>query len=481
MTAALSLLERGCNVTLFDADQRLGGKAGSQSSGLGYDDHGYHIFPPWYLNIWRLVDKLGIQDRFIDCMTFGQLRPGEFPNFAIFRDLNSLGALWDNIRSGLISPAENLLFYYSSLDLASQPYRYRSFLDQISVSGFIRSRFYRTETLAQSQQEFILKGLSAPSYELSAMTLRNVIRLWLRYRSPIYRILDGNMQERFIDPIEQRLRALGVTIRTSHRLERIEVRGGRVISLHIRDMTSEVVHREEVTEVILAIPHESLARLIDGEVYRADPALANVRYLQSRPMAALDICLTSKIERLPGFHVNCLDSRYGLSFLDVSQSWPGLTSPLLQVIASEFTPLAGLPTEVAVDEIVGDLRRYLPGLEPHNIARTVFQPHVLQPLSSNDVGSWTYRPGATTGLENLYLAGDFCRSPVDLVCQEGAVISGLLAADAVRQKLHLEPPIEILQAAIPPPWLLTSAKLGLMPLALCAKILTLFKDGRAGQ
>jgi len=478
MAAALGLLERGCGVTLLDADVRLGGKAGSPSSGPGHDDHGYHVFPTWYLNIWRLVDQLGIRDRFIDCVDFVHLRPGEFPTFIVFRDLNSPAALWHNLMSALMPPAEILLFYYSSLDLASQPYRYRSFLDRISVSGFIRSRFYRTEDLALANQEFILKGLSVPSYELSAMTLRNVIRLWLSYPRPMYRILNGDMQENFISPIEQRLRDFGCTIRTSHQLERIEVSGNKVTALHIRDLTGDTVHRLQVGEVICAIPHERLAGLVDDEVYRAAPDLANVRYLQSRPMASLDIYLTDKMEGLPRFHVNCIDSRYGLSFIDVSQTWPTLKTSLLQTIASDFTPLVGLSEEAAVVAILADLRRYLPGLERHNISRTVFQPHVLQPLFSNEVGSWAFRPDAGTGLENFHLAGDYCRSPVDIVCQEGAVITGLRAAEVVRQRLGLESPVEILDAAVLPPWLLATAKLALLPAAVFAKALTMFEGQR---
>jgi uncharacterized protein with NAD-binding domain and iron-sulfur cluster len=56
MIAALRLAERGCSISIFEASARLGGKAGSTKNGDDYDDHGYHIFPMWYLNIWRLVE-----------------------------------------------------------------------------------------------------------------------------------------------------------------------------------------------------------------------------------------------------------------------------------------------------------------------------------------------------------------------------------------------------------------------------------------
>ena len=51
MSAALRLAERGYQVSLLEASDRIGGKAGSNRNGADYDDHGYHVFPLWYLNM----------------------------------------------------------------------------------------------------------------------------------------------------------------------------------------------------------------------------------------------------------------------------------------------------------------------------------------------------------------------------------------------------------------------------------------------
>ena len=42
-----------------------------------------------------------------------------------------------------------------------------------SLTGFLRARFYRTDTIADQFQELMLKGISVPTYEVSAMTMRN--------------------------------------------------------------------------------------------------------------------------------------------------------------------------------------------------------------------------------------------------------------------------------------------------------------------
>ncbi len=44
MIAALRLLQRGCEVTIIDAADRVGGKAGAARHEHDFDEHGYHIF-----------------------------------------------------------------------------------------------------------------------------------------------------------------------------------------------------------------------------------------------------------------------------------------------------------------------------------------------------------------------------------------------------------------------------------------------------
>src|SRR6267142_1124915 len=81
MVAAWRLLECGCNVSIFEASGRWGGKAGATQLGSDFEEHGYHIFPAWYRNVWHLVRELGLLESFRDCTEFKQLRAGTYPNF----------------------------------------------------------------------------------------------------------------------------------------------------------------------------------------------------------------------------------------------------------------------------------------------------------------------------------------------------------------------------------------------------------------
>jgi hypothetical protein len=151
---------------------------------------------------------------------------------------------------------------------------------------------------------------------------------------------------------------------------------------------------------------------------------------------------------------------------------------VLQVIASDFIPLQTLSEDKAAERIIDELRKYLP-FEMTDIKGYVPQPHLKEPLFINDEGAWHFRPKVrdeeelTKELTNLYLAGDYCRVPVDLASMEAAISSGLQAAAAI-----VGQPLEEARRRPPeyPEKLLILAKRALMPVAALAKLATLIRD-----
>ncbi|MBM3795441.1 MAG: FAD-binding protein [Acidobacteria bacterium] len=428
MIAALRLAERGFAVDLYESTSRLGGKAGCNQHGSDFDEHGYHIFPMWCRNIWKLVDELGIAGHFADVEDFVQIERGEFPRNKTLTNLGSARYVFHNLFSGVLPVEEMALFFYSTLDLMSHRFSYRRFLDQTSVKGFVRGRIYRTERVVLQHQDLLLKGINVPSYAVSAMTMRNVLKYWFKYPLPMHRVLKGNLQQLWIEPIEKRMAALGVKIHLGQRLERIETAQGRVTAVHLNST------RHPVERAVVAIPWERLAAILDDDLYRAAPKLFAIRGLNSAAMAALNIYFRGVVPGMPKDHVNVIGGRYGLSFIDVGQWWPEYRGrTVLNAISSNFTALESVSEDVAVREMLDELFEFIPALRDVEIEKTDFQPHVDEPLFMNEVGAWQSRPGAKTELPNLYLAGDCCRNHIDLVSMEGAVSAGLLAAEAVRK------------------------------------------------
>ena len=219
-----------------------------------------------------------------------------------------------------------------------------------------------------------------------------------------------------------------------------------------------------------------LPDLLGDDLYAAAPSLSNVLYLHTQPMTALDIYFTRKISELPHEHVMLTEAKFGLSFIDVSGTWPDHDTTVLQVIASDFISLETLSQDKAEELIIEELKRYLP-FEDSDIETCVFQPHLQEPLFINDVGAWQFRPNAPIGgLANMYLAGDYCRSPVDLTCMEAAITSGLRAAQAIGHAAG-KAPLKIEYPPHHPDWQLVLAKRVLMPVAALTKLATLIGDG----
>src|SRR5690349_4801139 len=122
MIVARELSRRNMRVAILERSHRLGGKAGAdpnKGEPNRLDDHGYHIFPGWYVNTRAVLADLGLTSRLIpfDHVNFVKRgHPGVFhrlwapaPRF-----------LWRNITSGLLPWYEVILAMYAALDLATQ-------------------------------------------------------------------------------------------------------------------------------------------------------------------------------------------------------------------------------------------------------------------------------------------------------------------------------------------------------------------------
>ncbi|UAL12439.1 FAD-dependent oxidoreductase [Caulobacter segnis] len=472
MIAALRLSQRGCAVTLLEAENQLGGQASAQTHDGHATDHSYHIFPPWYANAWALIAELRIGDNFTPSPNFSQLRKGQFPRFTTMRNMTSPWNAIGNIFSGGMPPSQMVLFFYAILDLMSQPYHRRAALDQVSVTGFLRSRWYRTEAAAAQMHDLVLKGLSTPLYGLSAMTMQTTMRYWVWHGRPSLHLTRTNLQDAWIKPIERALRASGCEIRLETRLTGVTPLNGRIDRITLQAASGQTVE-ETVETLILALPVGVVTELIDDRLYEAAPELGRLHMLDTLPMAAFDLVLDRKIQGLPSGIVSLYDSGLALSFVDLSQTW-GLETTALSFVVGDIQALTGLSDDLVSARILEELTAYLPAIAEARIVYQRLQTHRDQPLFMNYVGAWAFRPEAATQLSNLFLAGDYCRSFVDLVTQEAALVSGLEAAEAVRAHLKLAKPVEIRRPSTPPRWVWTVVKILLAPVALIARVAACF-------
>ena len=496
LTATLRLLERGFRVRLLEQDDFIGGKWGAYKhpgrSGHDqkrpiYHEHSYHMFLNWYNNFWEIVDELDLRDNFEPRTSIKYLRRGERSCFTELGNVGSMKTFWPNMFSGVLPISDMFIYNYSLIDLIAQPIHRGEFLDQYSVNGFMRSRLYATDAAAEHHQRTLAKAFACPSYLTSASTYKSFIKFGFRHPDPMMWVLRGNCEEYFHQPLLQRLQQYGdrFSLNLRSRVRRLHLDGsGRIDAIEVARLDrSPTVHAQPSIKVlertrmpidgdlIVAVPPGAFAQLVDDDVFRAAPELGDLNRLRSEPMASVDLYFKTKLPDIPKEHVVLLDSRYDLTFIDNSQLWPGETTTFLNVVASEFDPLAGLPADRALDYVIQELRSYvtfdLADIDQH---RTRIQTNCGEKLFVNQVGSWPLRPQTTCRIPNLFIAGDYCQTCIDVVTIEGAVVSGLQAAEAVRRRAGVGRPIRIIQPDAYPESLMAIAALAWAPYAYYAKL-----------
>jgi hypothetical protein len=253
-------------------------------------------------------------------------------------------------------------------------------------------------------------------------------------------------------------------------LTKITPANGRISQLTFADENNQE-YTESVDWLVMTIPFEQLTTLLDVPLFELDSNLFQIKYLDAAPMVALSIYTKEPIPDLPNEHVILSQSKYGLSFIDIGKTRPGLEGQtVLNVVASDYISLIDVPEEVATEALLNEMERYLPGIKA-NVHSTYLQPHKEQPLFQNDVGAWQYRPvSGQTAIPNLFLAGSYCRNPIDLASMEGAFSSGLLAAESLRKTLGLKDPIPVLAPKGANRFLLTLLKYLLWPAIVIIKL-----------
>ena len=470
MVVARELALRRWRVILLERSKRLGGKAGSDIKNGRLVEHGYHVFPQWYVNVRGILDRISV--RMIDFDRYHYLLPGGYPRRITMRAPSSLAAMWHNTFDGLLPWYHNILSFYSVLDMISRPLSEKSLLDRVSQVGLFRGKWYVSESVAELSQENILKASAIPAYDLSAMTAKRIGGYWARGASPFLSVLPGDLQSVFIDPQVRELEALGVEIRYDSDISSVVMHNGSVAAVALRD-GSEV----SADVYALCTPFEVTRTWLHDRLYEADPELGNMHFLEAQPMAALYLRLRRPLPDLPREHVFFHGSHYALSLIDLSRLWDGLDGkPLLSFISSNYGPLNEVSKEGAKDLLLAEIGEYLP-ITPADVESWELNSNIDVPLFINTIGAWPNRPRPKSKVTNLYLAGDFVKNEIDLACMEGAVSAALATAGQILGD-HGET-VSLPVVKVPPEWpraLLVAARILLIPLVAVARVIAWLEE-----
>ena len=516
LTAALRLLERGYHVTLYEQDNFIGGMLRSHKEHDHGDyprEHSYHMLCNWYYNFWSVAEDLGIEDNFTPREAFKFLYDGDLDNMPEMVNPGGIQDFYRNLTGGAAPPAELFLFMYSMVDLLSIPDSEDDKLDRMSFNGWLRGRPYCTDEVAQLHEKIWQTVWAIDSWQASARSYKTFLKYGNRVPVPQLWLFDGSKKDTLIDPFHAKLKQFGdrFELKYRHRLREVHPSedGTRIERLGFDKVTKSPsvnpdwkVAKKDIVEdvsdenVIISITPGGMASMVTDDLYNADPALGQLRYLEAEPMASVELYLKRKLPGIPTEVVVFMDTPYEMTFLNYSATW-GLKNTFLYVTVSDFKSLLSVKPErrdenqylildlknpkTAIDYILREITAKLEITEADiDLFQTSVDTNTGEELFANLTGSWEHRPEVNTKFENLFLAGTYVRNFADVSTVEGACATGLIAAEGVRQVAQREPdkgdagkPVEVITPDFYPSQMFQTLKIAWAPYAASAKAWTL--------
>ncbi len=228
------------------------------------------------------------------------------------------------------------------------------------------------------------------------------------------------------DELQGWLARHGVELRLGRGVQRLHVMNRRVIGLALR--SDEILETEWI---IAALPFDRLLSVLPPEIIDGDPYFANLRHLTTSPITSVHVWFDRPITKLP--HVVLVDC-VGQWVFPRGEVAPG--EWYVQIVVSAARQFRGLGHEEVQRRVVEELRRLFPAGQAASVLRArVVTEHAATFSAVPGVDRW--RPPQTSPLENLFVAGDWTATgwPATM---EGAVRSGYLAAEALMRRCGVE-------------------------------------------
>jgi uncharacterized protein with NAD-binding domain and iron-sulfur cluster len=506
LTAAHELIERGFDVTVYEPVRLGGkarsipvpGSAGRGHRALP-GEHGFRFFPGFYHHVPDSMRRIpvagndnGVWDNLVDTTEGLSARANGRPD-ALFLGMAYAPSevltvdglrqiLTEEILGGKGVRADELAYFVERLLVFVTSCDERRYGEWEKVAWW---DFVGAETRSEEYQRIIARGLTrslvaAKERLASTRTIGNmgeafVMNIMGRGNDgALDRVLDAPTNEAWINPWVRHLKARGVRFELGQRVTGLALRGGEVTEAVVVDGRGRR-RRVEADWFVSAMPAERARRLWTPAVLRADPALERMDELFVDWMVGIQYFLRERLDITHG-HITFTDSPWALTALTQAQFWgerdfaatygDGRAVDCLSVDVSDWdTP--GLTTgktakrctkgEIA-SEVWAQIEAHLTDRGefelPPGIRHSWFlDPGVrwdrkrrrnrnATPLLVNTVGSWEMRPAAARKIPNLFLAGDYVQTDVDLATMEGANESARDAVIALldRAGSNAEPP-----------------------------------------
>ena len=417
MSAALACADAGARVTLLEARPRLGGATWSTTrDGLSIDN-GQHVFLRCCTAYLQFLRRLGVEDRvqLQDRLAVPVVAPGArtawLRRHALPAPLHLAPSLLRYRHLGLrdrifVAQAARRL---ARLDLADET------LDEQTFGAWLARHRQSPEAIERFWDLIARPTLNLPASGASLALAVKVFQTGLLGEPAAADIGFARLplQRVHAEPGRRALEAAGAQIHLRARTRRIESKPGRAPTVHLGDRTIEV------DAVIVAVAHDEIEGLLPEEAAEG----ASGGGMGSSPIVNLHVVYDRPVLPWPfaagvGTPVQWVFDRTEASGLERGQ--------YLAVSLSAADAYVGVSSADLRRTFEPELARLFPAARQARLER-FFVTCERTATFRQEPGTRRLRPGPTTGVPGLYLAGAWTDTgwPATM---EGAVRSGRAAA-----------------------------------------------------
>ena len=215
----------------------------------------------------------------------------------------------------------------------------------------------------------------------------------------------------------------GVQLRLNHAVRRLLLDNNAIGSVDLRNGT-----RLDADWYISAVPFDRLLDLLPPEFIASEPYFAACHRLETSPITSVHLWYDQPPTTMP--HVVLIDC-LGQWLFNRGEIAPG--EYYVQIVVSAARPLRGLGHDEIKRRIIAEMVQLFPSLATATVRRARVVTEQTATISVvPGVDRW--RPRQASPLRNLFVAGDWTATDWPAT-MEGAVRSGYLAAEALLERV----------------------------------------------
>jgi 15-cis-phytoene desaturase len=486
LSATHELIERGFEVSVYEAKSQFGGKARSLSvPNTGTDgrsdlpgEHGFRFFPAFYRHLPDTMMRIpfagnvSVFNNLVHATRIHVARAGMPPLILTARipqGIEDWTVKFMEVFSGIGVPHSEVLFFVDRLLalLTSCPERRIAEYEQVPWWSFIdapnRSSAYQTLLGKGLTRSLVAVRAQEGNARTVGYTLLQLLFGLLTYGG-FDRLLNGPTNDVWLTPWVAYLQQRGADFQTGTVVKAFNTWADGITSVTVE--RNGEVRQINADYYISALPVEIMTGLIDDSLKALAPSIATLHKLRTEWMNGIQFYLARDVPLEFG-HTLYADSPWAITSISQRQFWnhanladfgDGRVGGILSVDISDWeTPgiLYGKTAmQCSAEEIKNDVWEQIKAhlnvagtdiIRDHDLLTWFLDPDVqfpnprgatnLEPLMVNTAGSLQYRPEAFTEVPNLFLASDYVKTYTDVACMEAANEAARRAVNALLDRV----------------------------------------------